>query len=96
MKDLKIDIVSREPDVIIIPEVIPKAQAQPIARARIKLKGYREVVNFDPDCVQGPAVAMVHTKVRSISHLPNVFLELLNETITSIIVSFNNSEKYVR
>ena len=45
------DIVSREPDVIIITEVIPKAQAQPIARVRLKLKGYHEVMNFDPDNV---------------------------------------------
>ena len=49
MEDLKMDITSREPDIIVITEVIPKAQEQPITRARLKLNGYHEIVNFDPD-----------------------------------------------
>ena len=42
------EIAGAEPDVVLITEVIPKAQLQPIESARLMLPGYQMYVNFDP------------------------------------------------
>ena len=49
MEELKCLIAGREPDVIIITEVIPKAQEQALPRVRLKLDGYTEFFNFEPE-----------------------------------------------
>ena len=48
MEEQKVMIMNREPDIIVITEVIPKAQEHPIVRPRLKLPGYNEFLNFDP------------------------------------------------
>ena len=49
MEELKCLIAGREPDIIIITEVIPKAQGQALPRVRMKLDGYSEFFNFEPE-----------------------------------------------
>ena len=49
MEDLKAFIAGREPDIIVITEVIPKAQEHGIPRVRLKLHGYTEFFSFDPE-----------------------------------------------
>ena len=49
MIDLKMHIQDREPDLIIITEVIPKRLSQPVTRICLKLDGYNEFLNFDPE-----------------------------------------------
>ena len=41
-------IADDEPDVIMITEVIPKSQANPIAPALLALEGYKPSFNFEP------------------------------------------------
>ena len=45
---LSSEIAGTEPDIIIITEVIPKAQVQPLSLAIFELEGYRTYLNFDP------------------------------------------------
>ena len=47
MEDLKTFISGDEPDIIIITEVIPKAQANPIDAPLLEIDGYKPHVNFD-------------------------------------------------
>ena len=47
--DLLMLIASDEPDILILIEVIPKAQSNPITFSRLTLPGYFIHVNFDPD-----------------------------------------------
>ena len=47
--DLCMAIAGREPDIIMITEVIPKAQVLPIAPALLHLPGYYITTSFDPD-----------------------------------------------
>ena len=47
MEDLKTFIAGDEPDIIIITEVIPKAQANPIDAPLLEIDGYKPHVNFD-------------------------------------------------
>ena len=47
--DLCMAIAEREPDIIMITEVIPKAQVLPIAPALLHLPGYYITTSFDPD-----------------------------------------------
>ena len=47
--DLLMLIASDEPDILILTEVIPKAQSNPITFSRLTLPGYFIHVNFDPD-----------------------------------------------
>ena len=49
MEELKCFIAGREPDVIIITEVIPKAQEQELPKVRMRLDGYTEFFNFEPE-----------------------------------------------
>ena len=49
MEELKGFIAGREPDVIIVTEVIPKAQEREIPRVRLKLDGFTEFFNFEPE-----------------------------------------------
>ena len=51
MEELKVMIMNREPDILVITEVIPKAQEHAITRAILKLPGYNEFFNFDPDVI---------------------------------------------
>ena len=46
--DLLARIADDEPDVILITEVIPKSQSNPIAPALLKLDGYKPSFNFQP------------------------------------------------
>ena len=43
------EIADAPPDIIMITEVIPKAQVQPISNARLSVPGYATYLNFDPD-----------------------------------------------
>lgn len=45
--ELSMFIAGREPDIICVTEVIPKAQVQPIAPAQLLINGYNMYVNFD-------------------------------------------------
>ena len=47
MRDLEAHIHEREPDVMIITEVIPKAQVNAIPRVCLRVTGYTEYLNFD-------------------------------------------------
>ena len=47
--DLLMRITNNEPDVILITEVIPKKQENPITQALIDIDGYNCLPNFDPD-----------------------------------------------
>ena len=49
MEELKCFIDGREPDIIVITEVIPKAQRQEVPRVRLKLHDYTEFFNFEPE-----------------------------------------------
>ena len=42
-------IAGDEPDVIMITEVIPKSQSNPIASALLSIDGYKPSFNFEPD-----------------------------------------------
>ena len=46
MEDLEMIIYSNEPDIMILREVIPKAQQNPIQETQIKIKGYKHYCNF--------------------------------------------------
>ena len=46
--ELEMQIAGREPDIILITEVIPKAQISPIHPALLKLPGYTCFTSFDP------------------------------------------------
>lgn len=45
---LMMEIVGNEPDLILITEVLPKAQVQPIPPARLEIPGYSVNMNFEP------------------------------------------------
>ena len=47
--DLLMLIANDEPDILILTEVIPKVQLQPITLSRLILPGYFIHANFDPD-----------------------------------------------
>ena len=47
MNDLETHIHEREPDVMVITEVIPKAQSSAIPRVCLHVDGYSEYLNFD-------------------------------------------------
>ena len=49
MHFLEVHVSSREPDILVITEVIPKAQKNPIPRSCLALKGYTEFFNFRCD-----------------------------------------------
>lgn len=49
IEELKMHITNRQPDVIIICEVIPKAQLLPVARVCLAIDGYTEYINFDAE-----------------------------------------------
>ena len=42
-------ITDNKPDVMMITEVIPKGQVNPITSALLKVEGYDCVLNFDPE-----------------------------------------------
>ena len=42
-------LIANEPDILILTEVIPKAQLQPITLSKLTLPGYFIHANFDPD-----------------------------------------------
>lgn len=42
-------ITEQEPDLILLTEVIPKAQVNPISPATLSLPGFRMYLNFQPD-----------------------------------------------
>ena len=48
--DLCCLIAGDEPDLIMITEVIPKAQRHPIALALLDIPGYQLYLSFDPNC----------------------------------------------
>ena len=45
-------IVDDEPDIMLVTEVIPKCQMNPIAQ--LNIDGYNYTSNFDPDTVRYP------------------------------------------
>ena len=47
--DLEMMIEGDRPDVMMITEVIPKGQVNPITRALLEVDGYQNILNFDPD-----------------------------------------------
>jgi len=47
--DLLVSIIHDQPDIILITEVIPKAQSSPITLARLTLPNYSCYLNFDPE-----------------------------------------------
>ena len=47
--DLVMMITDDEPDIILITEVIPKKQTNPIPRALLDINGYKNFPNFNPD-----------------------------------------------
>ena len=47
--DLIMFIANDSPDVILITEVIPKKQVNPITQALLNIDGYNCVLNFDPN-----------------------------------------------
>ena len=47
MEDLRLIIAADKPDIILITEVIPKAQKNPIYEAQININGYEKYVNFN-------------------------------------------------
>ena len=49
--DLLARIADNEPDVILITEVIPKCQSNPIPPALLNIEGYKSSFNFDPNTV---------------------------------------------
>ena len=49
MHDLEVHIHTRRPDIIVVTEVIPKAQSNPIPKACLVVKGFTEFLNFDCD-----------------------------------------------
>ena len=52
--DLSMLIAGNEPDLILLSEVIPKAQVKPMSHAILSLPGYAMYLNFDPaDCNLG-------------------------------------------
>ena len=46
--DLLARIAGDEPDIIMITEVIPKSQKNPIAPALLEIDGYKATFNFEP------------------------------------------------
>ena len=46
--DLLMQISDNPPDIILITEVIPKAQINPIEEARLNIPGFNVFLNFDP------------------------------------------------
>ena len=46
--ELLMEIAGAEPGIVLITEVIPKAQIQPIESARLMLPGYQMYANFNP------------------------------------------------
>ena len=46
--DLLMQIADISPDIILITEVIPKAQINPIDEARLNIPGFNVFLNFDP------------------------------------------------
>ena len=49
LDDLLMFIASNEPDIMMITEVIPKAQQNSISYPQLSIKGYDTYVNFNPD-----------------------------------------------
>ena len=47
MEDLKLVIASKEPDILMLTEVIPKRQVNPIEKSQITLNGYVPHTNFE-------------------------------------------------
>ena len=47
MEDLKLLIASKEPDILMLTEVIPKRQVNPIKESQITLNGYVRHTNFE-------------------------------------------------
>ena len=47
--DLEMMIADNKPDVMLITEVIPKGQVNPITSALLKVEGYDCILNFDPE-----------------------------------------------
>ena len=47
MEDLKLLIASNEPDILMLMEVIPKRQINPIEESQITLNGYVRQTNFE-------------------------------------------------
>jgi exonuclease III len=46
VEDLKVLITTNEPDIMLLTEVIPKAQKNEIHKAQITMPGYEKFVNF--------------------------------------------------
>ena len=47
MEDLRTQIASNEPDIMLFTEVIPKAQIHPILEPMVTIKGYEMYKNFN-------------------------------------------------
>ena len=59
IEELKLILADDPPDVIIITEVIPKAQILPITRNALTIKGYEAHMNFDPEL---PNLGAIHKR----------------------------------
>lgn len=44
------EIAGEEPDILMITEVLPKAQFSPLSPSLFQIKGYKTFFNFDPTC----------------------------------------------
>ena len=47
MEDMRMKIASKEPDLLMLTEVIPQAQRHPVTDTQMKINGYKVYINFE-------------------------------------------------
>ena len=97
IEDLRMMIASSEPDIIMLTEVIPKAQKNPILETQIKLNGYDVHKNFEytDENLGSSGIRGVVIYVKENLKCKQVKLSSEFDDHVSVEISLRNDEQFV-
>ena len=95
MEDLKLLIASNEPDILMLTEVIPKRQVNPIEESQITLNGYVRHTNFEISDSNLGASGIWGTAIFVTDELKSRKVKMMNEFDDHVWIELqlNNNDK---